>query len=55
MSRRVGTIIHKGNGRLHGMPTSIISDKDPRFISRFWKEFQKALESKLHLSSTYYP
>jgi hypothetical protein len=41
--------------RLHGIPESIISDRDPRFTSRFWKSFQEALGSKLRFSTTFHP
>lgn len=41
--------------KLHGIPTSIVSDRDPRFTSRFWKSLQEALGSKLSLSSAYHP
>ena len=33
--------------KLHGVPSSIVSDRDPRFTSRFWKTLQEALGSKL--------
>ncbi|RVW95338.1 hypothetical protein CK203_034152 [Vitis vinifera] len=29
--------------RMHGVPVSIVSDRDPRFTSRFWHSLQKAL------------
>ncbi|GKB33393.1 putative reverse transcriptase domain-containing protein [Tanacetum coccineum] len=35
---------HKGCAR-HGIPVSIICDRDGRFTSNFWKSFQKALGS----------
>ncbi|KAK8708458.1 hypothetical protein V6N13_059498 [Hibiscus sabdariffa] len=40
---------------LHGIPTSIVSDRYPKFISRFWKSLQKALGTKVHLSTAFYP
>jgi len=39
---------------LHGVPSSIVSDRDSRFTYRFWKSLQEALGSKLRLSSAYH-
>ena len=41
--------------KLHGVPSSIVSDRDPRFTSRFWESLNKALGTKLRLSSAYHP
>ena len=41
--------------KLHEVPTSIVSDRDPRFTSRFWVSLQEALGTKLKLSSAYHP
>nr|GEZ50857.1 reverse transcriptase domain-containing protein [Tanacetum cinerariifolium] len=39
----------------HGIPVSIICDRDPRFASRFWRTLQKALGTSLDMSTAYYP
>ncbi|GJS63498.1 putative reverse transcriptase domain-containing protein [Tanacetum coccineum] len=41
--------------RLHGTPTSIVSDRDPKFTSRFWKGLQKAWGTRLKFSTTFHP
>lgn len=41
--------------KLHGMPTSIISDRDKIFTSLFWQHLFQAMGTKSHLSSAYYP
>nr|GFC32154.1 retrotransposon-related protein [Tanacetum cinerariifolium] len=41
--------------RLHGTPTSIVFDRDPRFTSRFWKGLQKAWGTRLNFSTTFHP
>jgi hypothetical protein len=41
--------------RLHGVPESIVSAKDPRFTSRFWKSLQEAMGTKLRFSTAYHP
>nr|GFB06047.1 reverse transcriptase domain-containing protein [Tanacetum cinerariifolium] len=39
----------------HGVPMSVISDRDSLFRSRFWVSLQKALGSQLDLSTAYHP
>ncbi|GJU51315.1 putative reverse transcriptase domain-containing protein [Tanacetum coccineum] len=39
----------------HGVHVSIISDRDRRFTSRFWKTLHKALGTLLDMSTTYHP
>ena len=41
--------------RMHGVPKSIISDRDSRFTSRFWQTLQKSLGTRLDMSTAYHP
>ena len=41
--------------RLHGVPRTIISDRGPQFIARFWEHLHQALGTKLIRSSAYRP
>ncbi|GJP85369.1 hypothetical protein CLOP_g15479 [Closterium sp. NIES-67] len=39
----------------HGIPTTLISDRDPKFTSKFRKELMSLLGTKLAMSSAYHP
>ena len=39
----------------YGVPVNIASDRDPRFVSRFWRSLHKTLGTKLNFSTAYHP
>lgn len=39
----------------HGMPRTLVSDRDPIFISRFWQDLFTLCGTKLRMSTTYHP
>jgi len=41
--------------KLHGIPKTIASDRDPTFISQFWKELLRVTGTELLMSSAYHP
>ena len=41
--------------RLHRIPLSIVSNKDPKFTSQFWQSLQRALSTQLNFSTFFHP
>ena len=41
--------------RLHGVPVSIVSDRDSRFTSTFWKRLQEGIGTRLKFSTAMHP
>ena len=41
--------------RIHGLPRVIVSDRDPKFTSSFWREVFKIMGTTLAMSSGFHP
>lgn len=41
--------------KLHGLPSAIISDRDPVFTSKFWQELFNVIGTELNMSTPYHP
>jgi len=41
--------------KLHGLPRTIVSDKDTNFLSHLWRTLRSRLGTKLNFSTTYHP
>lgn len=52
---QVADVFAKTVCKLHGMPRSIISDRDPVFVSRFWQTLFRLSGTKLRMSTAYHP
>ena len=51
----VANLFFKEVVRLHGLPRSIVSDRDTRFVGHFWRTLWKKLGTKLRFSAAYHP
>jgi hypothetical protein len=51
----IANIFMKEIFRLHGMPKEIISDRDTKFTSNFWKSLFVGFETKLLFCTAYHP
>ncbi|OJT01681.1 Transposon Ty3-I Gag-Pol polyprotein [Trametes pubescens] len=41
--------------RLHGLPESIVSNRDSKFTSKFWRELHRLMGVKLLMSTSFHP
>ncbi|KAE8692442.1 hypothetical protein F3Y22_tig00110833pilonHSYRG00063 [Hibiscus syriacus] len=52
---RIAHLYFKEIVRLHGVPRSITSDRDTKYINHFWKSLWGKLGTQLNFSSAYHP
>ena len=54
-ARGIVWLILKEVMRLHGIPESIVSDRDTKITSIFWKELHRLMDSELLMSTAFHP
>jgi imidazoleglycerol phosphate dehydratase HisB len=51
----IANLFFKEVVRLHGLPRSIVSDRDTKFIGKFWRTLWKKLGTNFSFSLAYHP
>jgi hypothetical protein len=51
----IADVYMKAISRLHGIPKTIVSNRDPKFTSKFWKGLFNGFGTNLNFSTTYHP
>src|SRR6266550_382113 len=54
-AKDVARLLIKEVVRLHGIPESVVSDRDTKFTSQFWSELSKTLGQRLLMSTSHHP
>ena len=54
-AKQVAKLYWQHVGKIHGIPSVLISDRDPRFTSKFWKELWRLLGTNLRMGSGFHP
>jgi hypothetical protein len=52
---QLSTVYMREVVRLHGLPTSIVSDRDSKFTSKWWRELHRLLGARLLMSTSFHP
>ena len=54
-AKQVAELVFSEVYKHHGLPCTIVSDRDPLFTSHFWQELHKLIGTKLRMSSAFHP
>ena len=54
-AKTVARVFFKEVVKYHGLPATIVSDRDTRFTGNFWRELFKSLGTELDFSTAYHP
>jgi hypothetical protein len=55
MAQKTGRLFFTHVFKHHGLPKDIVSDRDPKFTSKFWRALWKRMGSELKMNTSFRP